>query len=462
MARLFVSAAHKSSGKTTLSIGLAAALRRRGIETQVFKKGPDYIDPLWLTRASGRATYNLDFNTQTPEEILGLYARHRSLSGIDLIEGNKGLHDGVDRRGSDSSAALARLLDAPVVLVIDASGMTRGIAPLLLGYKLFDPEVEVAGVVLNQVATPRQEEKLRAAVEDYTGLPVFGALGRSPAVIVKERHLGLTTPGDVDGPDARIERIREIVEQGVDIDALIAVAGNARPVRVAAEHVHARIADVRIGVAMDEAFCFYYRDDLETLERAGAEIVPFSPLADPHLPDVDGLFIGGGFPETHVGALAANTSLKAEIAAAAAAGMPIHAECGGLMYLSRSIRYEGEAGEMVGVVAGDSVMQSKPQGRGLVVLAENRDGAAPTVPAHEFHFARLEGLPADASFAWRVRRGQGIDGEHDGIVINNVVASFSHFRDTSRCHWARDFVETVRREKRTRKTGTAGVTKSGR
>jgi cobyrinic acid a,c-diamide synthase len=340
--------------------------------------------------------------------------------------------------------------------------MTRGIAPLLLGYKLFDPEVEVAGVVLNQVATPRQEEKLRAAVEDYTGLPVFGALGRSPAVIVKERHLGLTTPGDVDGPDARIERIREIVEQGVDIDALIAVAGNARPVRVAAEHVHARIADVRIGVAMDEAFCFYYRDDLETLERAGAEIVPFSPLADPHLPDVDGLFIGGGFPETHVGALAANTSLKAEIAAAAATGMPIHAECGGLMYLSRSIRYEGEAGEMVGVVPGHSVMQSKPQGRGLVVLAENRDGAAPTVPAHEFHFARLEGLPADASFAWRVRRGHGIDGEHDGIVINNVVASFSHFRDTSRCHWARDFVETVRREKRARKTGAAGVTKSGR
>ncbi len=462
MARLFVSAAHKSSGKTTLSIGLAAALRRRGIETQVFKKGPDYIDPLWLTRASGRAAYNLDFNTQTPDEILDLYARRRSVSGIDLIEGNKGLHDGVDRRGSDSSAALARLLDAPVVLVIDASGMTRGIAPLLLGYKLFDPEVEIAGVVLNQVATPRQEEKLRAAVEDYTGLPVFGALGRSPAVIVKERHLGLTTPGDMDGPDARVERIREIVEQGVDIDALIAVASDAPPIRVAVEADHARTADVRIGVAMDGAFCFYYRDDLETLERAGAEIVPFSPLADPHLPDVDGLFIGGGFPETHLGALAANHSLKAEIAAAAAAGMPVHAECGGLMYLSRSIRYEGEAGDMVGIVPGHSVMQAKPQGRGLVVLAENRDGAAPTVPAHEFHFARLEGLPADASFAWRVRRGQGIDGEHDGVVIGNVVASFSHFRDTSRCHWARDFVETVRREKRVRKTGAAGVTKSGR
>lgn len=463
MARLFISAAHKSSGKTTVSIGLASALTHRGLDVQAFKKGPDYIDPLWLGRASGRPVYNLDFNTQTPQEIHDLFARRRSSNGINIIEGNKGLHDGVDRHGSDSSAALARLVDAPVVLVIDASGMTRGIAPLLLGYKLFDPEVEIAGVILNQIATPRQEEKLRIAVEDYTGLSVLGALGRSPAAIVKERHLGLTTPGDVDGPEARIARIRGIIEAGVDVDAVLAVARAARPMEaMGPKRESMRAADVRIGVAMDEAFCFYYRDDLEAMERAGAEIVPFSPIRDRHLPDVDGLVIGGGFPETHLSALAQNASMKAEIAAAAAAGMPVHAECGGLMYLSRSISFEGQTGAMVGVVPGHSVMQDRPQGRGLVVLAENRDGAAPTVPAHEFHYARLEGLPADTRFVWRVRRGHGIDGTSDGVTIGNVVASFSHFRDTSRCRWATDFVETVRRKRRVRPSGAAGARKNGR
>ncbi|MFZ1680049.1 MAG: AAA family ATPase, partial [Rhizobiaceae bacterium] len=208
MARLFVSAAHKSSGKTTVSIGLAAAFRARGLEPAVFKKGPDYIDPLWLARASGRPVYNLDFNTQTIDEIRSLFAEKTAGAGLALIEGNKGLHDGVDTAGSDASAALARALDAPVVLVVDVTGMTRGIAPLILGYQAFDPAVRLAGVILNQVSTARQEDKLRAAVAAYTDLPVLGALPRAPAVIVKERHLGLTTPGDADGPEARIEAIR--------------------------------------------------------------------------------------------------------------------------------------------------------------------------------------------------------------------------------------------------------------
>ena len=462
MSRLFISAAHKSSGKTTLSIGLAAALSARGIETQTFKKGPDYIDPLWLTRASGRPAYNLDFNTQTPDEIRALFASRQSRAGVNLIEGNKGLFDGVDRKGVDSSAALARLLDAPVVLVIDTTGMTRGVAPLLMGYKLFDPEIEIAGVILNQVATPRQEEKLRAAVDDYTGLPVFGALPRAPAAIVKERHLGLTTPGDADGPDARIAAIRDMIEAHVDVDGLIALAGAARPIAPVAADRRRIAADLRIGVAMDEAFCFYYRDDLETLERLGATIEPFSPLRDARLPDVDGLFIGGGFPETHIAALSANKSLRADIAKAAAGGMPVHAECGGLMYLSRSIAFNGESGAMVGAIAAEAVMQDRPQGRGLVVLAENREPAAATVPAHEFHYARLENLDPGVRFAWRVRRGDGIDGRHDGIVAGNVVASFAHFRDTSKCHWAHDFVDTVRREKLNRTAGGAGIRKTGR
>lgn len=462
MSRLFISAAHKSSGKTTVAIGLAAAMGARGENVGVFKKGPDYIDPLWLSRASGRPVYNLDFNTQTPDEIVEFFAARQAANGVNLIEGNKGLHDGVDRMGSDSSAALAKLLGAPIVLVIDATGMTRGIAPLLMGYKLFDPEAEIAGVILNQVVTPRQEEKLRVAVEDYTGLPVFGALPRSPAVIVKERHLGLTTPGDADGPEGRIERIRASVEEHVDVAALIDLARRTPPLPGALGAPPLASADVRIGVARDEAFCFYYEDDLETLARLGATIVPFSPLRDPHLPEVDGLFIGGGFPETHIAALQGNASLRGEIAAAVAAGMPVHAECGGLMYLSRSIAYAGARGAMVGVVAADAVMQDRPQGRGLMVLAENHDGAARTVPAHEFHFARLENVSPDVVYAWSVRRGHGVEGRHDGIVSGNTVASFAHFRDTSKCRWAHDFVDTVRREKRMRNAGAAGKSNIGR
>lgn len=462
MSRLFISAAHKSSGKTTVTIGLAAALAARGLETQAFKKGPDYIDPLWLSRASGRPAYNLDFNTQTPDEIHALFASRQSRNGVNLIEGNKGLFDGVDRKGADSSAALARLLDAPIVLVIDTTGMTRGVAPLLMGYKLFDPEIEIAGVILNQVATPRQEEKLRAAIEDYTGLPVLGALPRAPAAIVKERHLGLTTPGDAEGSDGRIARIRELIEAHVDLDKVMALARATRPVAPVAIERSRNAADIRIGVAMDEAFCFYYRDDLETLERLGAEVVPFSPLRDARLPEVDGLFIGGGFPETHIAALSANASMRVAIAAAAASGLPIHAECGGLMYLSRSIAFNGEIGPMAGVVAADSVMREKPQGRGLVVLAENREPPTPTVPAHEFHYASLEAIDPDARFAWRVRRGDGIDGKHDGFIVGNVVASFAHFRDTSKCRWAHDFVDSVRREKLNRNAGGAGFIKTGR
>ena len=197
MAQFLISAAHKSSGKTMVSIGLAAAFGARGLRVQPFKKGPDYIDPMWLARASGRPCYNLDFNTQTEAEIRALFARHAGRADLALIEGNKGLHDGVDLEGRDSTAALAKLLGAPVVLVIDATGITRGVAPLVLGYQVFDRGVAIGGVILNRVASARQEGKLRQAIERYTDVPVIGAIGRDPDLVVKERHLGLTTPDEM-------------------------------------------------------------------------------------------------------------------------------------------------------------------------------------------------------------------------------------------------------------------------
>lgn len=472
MPRLVVSAAHKSSGKTTFTIGLAAALARIGRRVQCFKKGPDYIDPLWHRRASGRPSYNLDFNTQTPDEIAALVAAREAGLDLALIEGNKGLHDGVDLEGTDSTAALAKLLKAPVVLVLDASGMTRGIAPLLMGYRMFDAQVDIGGVVVNRVATARQEAKLIAAIERYTDVPVLGTIGRRADLVVEERHLGLTTPQETDDVERVVSHLAETVAGGVDLARIEALAESraptpdrARPIVVRGGKASLPPGAPTIAVARDGAFCFYYQDDLEALERAGARLEFFSTLEAKRLPPADGLFIGGGFPESHVAALEANASLRADIAEKGRAGLPIYAECGGLMYLSRKIVWNGVEGDMVGLVPGDAVVHERPQGRGLVVLEETaampwpRGGATPEaagprrVRAHEFHYARLENLAPGLAYAWKVLRGDGITGRDDGVVIANTVASFAHLRDTSRLDWARRFVAFVETHRAARREG---------
>ena len=462
MSRLFISAAHKSSGKTMVSVGLAAALDSRGLRVQTFKKGPDYIDPMWLAHASRRACYNLDFNTQSEAEIVSTFTRGCCDADLALVEGNKGLHDGVDVEGADSSSALAKLLGAPVVLVVDTLGMTRGIAPLLLGYRAFDADVLIAGVILNKVGTLRQETKLRQAIEHYTDIPVLGAIGRDAAPPVEERHLGLTTPAESPALLDTIANLRCAVEAGVDLDRLLAIAASAplpgRGVGTMARHE----PDVCIAVARDAAFGFYYADDLEALERAGAEIVFFDAIQDGRLPRCDGLFIGGGFPETSAARLSANAALRADIRAKLRQGLPAYAECGGLMYLTRSIAWRDERHEMVGVVPADTTMRDRPQGRGLVVLEATADAPWPLQPrmtrAHEFHYAALENIAPASRFAYRIRRGFGVDGVRDGFVIGNLLASFVHLRDTDSNRWARRFVSFVR-SKRTAVASREGKAK---
>ena len=451
MAHLLIAATQKSSGKTTVTAGLAAAFARRGLAVQPFKKGPDYIDPMWLGRAAGRPCRNLDFHTQSEAEIITTFRTGDAAADLSLIEANKGLYDGVDTQGRDSNAALACLLGAPVVLVIDTRGITRGVAPLVLGYQAFDKGVRIAGVILNRVGGPRHEGKLRAALESYTDMPVLGAVGRDAALEIPERHLGLVPANEFGEARAAIDRLADSVAAQVDLDRLQEIACMATgpqaalvrpPVRPAGERI-------RVGIARDAAFGFYYPDDLEALEGSGAALVPFDTLQDAQLPEIDALFIGGGFPETQMAALEANVSLRAEIRSALESGLPAYAECGGLMYLSRSLTWRGETAEMCGFVPGDSVMHDRPQGRGYVLLEDGGPWPAPPgarkpLPAHEFHYASLEGLPADAHYAWRVLRGHGLDGEHDGIVVNNLLAGFSHLRDTGAHHWTARFVEFAR------------------
>ncbi len=454
MKRLLISAAHKSSGKTTLSIGLCKALSDQGHIVQPYKKGPDYIDPMWLGRAANRACYNLDFYTMQRDEILATVHHYSATADISLIEGNKGLYDGLDIDGSNSNAALARLTHTPVVLVIDVQGMTRGIAPLVLGYQAFDPELHIAGVILNQIRGQRHESKLRAVLEHYTEVPVIGAVYHDKSMAIVERHLGLVPSNESRGAEQRIAHIGQLIAQQVDLERLheIAAASPTMPETHFRLQHQRHAPDVRVAIARDAAFGFYYPDDLDALQTAGAELVPFNALEDTSLPDCDGLFIGGGFPETHMAQLEANQPLRRAIKAAIDKGLPTYAECGGLMYLARRLSWQEQSCEMVGVIPGDISMHPRPMGRGYIQLQETPahpwpDGFAASdslLPGHEFHYSVLENLPANQQFAYHVRRGTGIDGQHDGLIYRNLLASYAHLRDTSRHHWAARFIAFVR------------------
>jgi cobyrinic acid a,c-diamide synthase len=449
MRYLFISAAHKSSGKTTITLGLCRALHDRGMKVQAFKKGPDYIDPIWHGQASRRPSYNLDFHMMERDEILALFMQHASSADLGLIEGNKGLYDGMDIEGGNSNAALAKLLGAPVVLVLDSVGVTRGVAPLLLGYQAFDPEINIAGVILNKVGGPRHEEKLRAVIERYTDVRVIGAVRMDADLAIVERHLGLMPGNESEQAEARIEAIAEKIKSQVDLDALVETAQQARapawPIPDGASLQQA--AGLRMAYASDKAFGFYYQEDLDTLRNAGVEMSALNTLSDNALPDVDGLIIGGGFPEMFIDSLAANTPLREEIRRAVDAGMPVYAECGGLIYLSRSLRWDDKAGDMVGVIPADAVMGARPVGRGYASLQETGGGLWPAqsdpVPAHEFHYSHLENLESGHTYAYRVLRGQGIDGTSDGYVHNNLLASYCHRRGSGKRGWIAPFLNKV-------------------
>ncbi|MBI2311558.1 MAG: hydrogenobyrinic acid a,c-diamide synthase (glutamine-hydrolyzing) [Betaproteobacteria bacterium] len=458
MPRLLISAAHKSSGKTTVSIGLCAALTAKGLAVQPFKKGPDYIDPMWLSIAAGRPCRNLDFFVQEREEIVQSVVRHGANAGLSVIEGNKGLYDGLDLQGSNSNAALARLLDTPVILVIDARGMTRGIAPLILGYQAFDRSIRIAGVILNNLGGSRHEAKLRAVIEHYTDVAVVGAVHADDRLGIVERHLGLMPGNEAAEAAAKAREIGALIGPQLDLDRILTIAGEAPALEseavAAALPVRSPVSRdrVRIGIARDSAFGFYYPDDLEALEAAGAELVPFNTLTDARLPEVDGLFIGGGFPEVLMDKLEANLSLREDVRAAVERGLPVYAECGGLMYLARSIRWNGATRQMVGAIPADVVMHAKPVGRGYVKLEPTADhpwlaGDAAEVRAHEFHYSSLENLDPGLRFAYRVERGHGVDGDRDGIVYRNVLASYTHLRSVGGNDWAARFADFVRRVK---------------
>jgi cobyrinic acid a,c-diamide synthase len=452
MSHVYIAAAHKSSGKTTLSIALCAGLRARGLAVQPFKKGPDYIDPLWLGCAAGRSCENLDYHTMSRDEILSLFAQRMASADIGVIEGNKGLYDGLALDGSNSNAALAADLGAPVILVLDTQGITRGVAPLLLGYQSFGKDIRIAGVILNKVGGGRHESKLRAAVEYYTDIPVIGAVQRTAELHIEERHLGLVPSNELGGSDALVGRMAACIADQVDLDAVSAVAATA-PAPPPPPAAVPRVAPtVRIGYALDAAFGFYYASDLDALRDAGAELIPFSPLRDATLPDCDGLFIGGGFPETHMDALEANTDMRRAVRSFVDNDRPVYAECGGLMYLCDRLTWNGRTRRMAGVIPAEVVMRERPEGRGYVRLRETAAhpwgrAAGTHAPGHEFHYSGLVNVPDGLGFAYAVERGHGLDGRHDGLVYRRLLAAYAHMRHTRENPWADRFVAYVRQHR---------------
>lgn len=445
---LVIAGTHSGVGKTTVATGLLAALRRRGLRVAAFKAGPDYIDPSYLSRAAGSPCRNLDTWLLPPDAVRELVAKRARHCHIGIIEGVMGLFDGHSGEDEAGSAAhLAKLLGAPVVLVVDAYAMARSAAAMVLGYQRFDAQLHLAGVILNRVAGQGHYEMAADPIKQATSLPVLGYLPRDEALHLPERHLGLIPM--VEGPagDQFFERLAETVERQIDLDLLLRLGSTFRwrgaQRLFPAEPLPPR---ARIAVAMDRAFSFYYQDSLDLLEAWGAEIAPFSPLADAALPPgTDAVYLGGGFPELYARELAENEGMKEALRQAARQGKPIYGECGGLMYLGETLAdQEGCTYPMVGLVPLSSTMHGQRLSLGYREARLLHDSpflpAGETLRGHEFHWSDLRKPPPRAKAAYLFAE-QG--DRPEGYAEGSVFASYLHVHLASDPRLAPNFVDTA-------------------
>jgi cobyrinic acid a,c-diamide synthase len=449
--RVILAALKGGAGKTFLTVGLVAALCERGLDLSVFKKGPDYIDAGWLGLAAGGACYNLDAYLFRGDVIRESFRKRSYGKDAAIVEGNRGLFDGVDAAGSYSTAELAKILKAPVVLIVDATKVTRTAAAQVLGCRLLDPALELKAVILNRVAGARHERILRDAVEGATSVPVIGSVNKVSLINFPQRHFGLLPLQEHPQALACIEEAGAVVKECVDLGRLLEVAASAgdlqtqAPPDISDYRKHDKSAGLRIGILKDSAFQFYYPENLEALEDRGARLVEISALEPAVLPELDALYIGGGFPETHAEALAGNSLFKESLRRAVKNGLPVYAECGGFIYLSRSLKIDENAYPMTGIFPVDTVLQRKPQGLGYIHVEVT--GSNPfyprgtTLTGHEFHYSSATWSDADETFfAFRVLRGYGMDGSRDGICVGNALGTYVHLHALGEPIWAEAFI----------------------
>ncbi|CAN2039376.1 Cobyrinate a,c-diamide synthase [Candidatus Magnetomoraceae bacterium gMMP-15] len=455
--RIIISALRGGSGKTILSLGIIAALRKRGFNIAPFKKGPDYIDAGWLAMAAGRPCYNLDNFLISPEKLVHSLISHTKTGDIAIIEANRGLYDSIDIGGSTSTAELAKFLKIPVILILDCTKTTRTMAAVVMGCKVFDPDVNIAGVILNRVARPRHECILRLCIEKHTGISVLGALPKLRKNIFPERHMGLVPNQEHDWAQKSIEAACNIAETNLDLDLILTKAFSSPDLiethekSVSLPHTSLKSPEnrpckalknrPRIGIAKDSAFQFYYEENLEALVSAGAELVYISPVIDKFLPDLDALYIGGGFPETHIKELSENTSFCENIRSLAENGLPIYAECGGLIYMGEKFFLDDKYYDMAGILPIVFGLSKRPQGHGYTIISV--DGQNPyfsvgsEFKGHEFHYSKvLEWKGKDNDMTFKMIRGSGFKNHRDGICYKNVLATYTHLHALGTSSWA--------------------------
>jgi cobyrinic acid a,c-diamide synthase len=444
--RFVVAALRGGAGKTTLSVAMAVALRKQGTQVAPFKKGPDYIDAAWLSQAASGPCYNLDTFLMGDDQVVRSFSRHAVDGAVSIIEGNRGLFDGVNAAGEFSTAQLAKLLQAPVILVVDCDKVTRTAAAMVLGCLHLDPAVDIRGVILSRVNGQRHASVIRRSIEDYTGLPVYGTVPRLPDLPFVQRHLGLVPPDEHGSINQALDRADAIARDYLDIPALLDVARSAPPWKIDAFPKPTRSYEtvddpITIGVIRDTAFQFYYEDNIEALTDRGVRVIFISALTQKSLPSVDALYIGGGFPETQAGKLAANESFRHSVREAAEAGLPIYAECGGFVYLGESLSIGDNCYPMVGALPVAFCLEKRPQGHGYTRLAADQDNPffpiGQTITGHEFHYCRiLSRRDSDACTAFNVLKGTGIDGQREGLCRNNILAGFTHVHALGTPGWA--------------------------
>jgi len=437
--RILIAGDRSSSGKTTIVAGLLSALCRRSLKVQPFKVAMDYIDPSYHTWITGRSCRNLDGYLMTEAAVREIYNHAAEKADIAVIEGVRGLYEGYDG-DLGSTAQIAKLLKTPVIFVVDARSITRSAAAIVKGYMDFDPQVQFKGVILNKVGSERHAQKAIKEIERYAGVEVVGVIRRNEEMHLAMRHLGLVPvlEGKTrhEGFPERVDKIRQIVEEGLNLDRIQEIAREAEPlpeVKPDLYRLNALGQGIRIGVARDEAFNFYYRDNLELMELAGAKVVPFSPVHDTSLPDVDGIYIGGGYPELYARELSDNAGMRRALEKVHEKDLPIFAECGGLMYLAREIEWDGEKREMVGLVPGKARRGSTrivSYVHGAITQDCALGPAGTKIMGHEFHHSEML-MDDGVKYAIRLDRGTGIKDGWDGMCEGNLVASYTHVHSAS-------------------------------
>lgn len=461
--RLIIAGLNGGTGKTITSLGTTRAWVRKGLAIKPFKKGPDYIDAKWLGLAARCPATNLDPYLLPQNMLRALFRTSVEPYAGALIEGNRGLFDGKDISGSCSTAELARILRTPVVLAMDCTKMTRTAAAIVSGIAGFEPDIHIAGVILNRTANDRHRAMLRQTIEHYTGIPVLGALPKMRANPIPERHMGLISDQEYAPEDDPLETVADLISEHCDVDALWQIACTAPAIPDAPplwDMVPKAPGDeppVRIGYVRDAALWFYYEENLQALRHAGAELTELSLLSPEPWPALDALYLGGGFPETLAARIAENTSIRDHIRHLADSGLPIYAECGGFMVLSRSLVYKGCEYPMTGVFPVSTHLCDRPQGLGYIDATVTQENpyhpVGSVIKGHEFHYSKcVVDAGAHPAFGLRMDRGFGMGAKSDGLIRNNVFASYTHLFALGEPHWAVNLVLAARRHRAERTT----------